>query len=145
MKKPGRFFPSSRLYLHRFCYGRMAQLRDTFSHFWLAIPQLVLHALWQDVWHSPQPPVTALFAISRVFRVMMCFIDVSSYIGFFARGTRKSPDTLHNITRAEALLSTLSGAFRRASRRSRTDFSSCSRELKHHQQRSRTDQNAADN
>ena len=75
MKKPGRFFPSSRLYLQRFCYGRMAQLRDTFSHFWLAIPQLVLHALWQDVWHSPHPPFSRDLTISRVFRVSMCFIS----------------------------------------------------------------------
>ena len=40
-----------------------------FSQAWFAIPQLVLHALWQDVWHSPQPPFFALFAISRVFNV----------------------------------------------------------------------------
>jgi hypothetical protein len=27
-----------------------------FSQAWLAMPQLVLHALWQEVWHSPQLP-----------------------------------------------------------------------------------------
>ena len=32
----------------------------TFSHFWLAIPQLVLQADWQEVWHSPQPPFFGL-------------------------------------------------------------------------------------
>jgi hypothetical protein len=27
-----------------------------FSHCWLATPQEVLQADWQEVWHSPQPP-----------------------------------------------------------------------------------------
>lgn len=27
-----------------------------FSHCWFATPQEVLHADWQEVWHSPQPP-----------------------------------------------------------------------------------------
>ena len=40
-----------------------------FSQGWLAMPQLVLQALWQEVWHSPQPPFWRLLAISRVFRV----------------------------------------------------------------------------
>ena len=31
-----------------------------FSHCWFAMPQLVLQADWQDVWHSPQPPFFAL-------------------------------------------------------------------------------------
>lgn len=31
-----------------------------FSHCWFAMPQLVLQADWQDVWHSPQPPFLAL-------------------------------------------------------------------------------------
>ncbi len=26
------------------------------SQLWLPTVQLVLHADWQDVWHSPQPP-----------------------------------------------------------------------------------------
>ena len=30
-----------------------------FSQAWLAIPQLVLQADWQEVWHSPQPPFLA--------------------------------------------------------------------------------------
>jgi len=44
-------------------------LLSLFSHCWLAIPQLVLHADWQEVWHSPQPPFFALsqrFLVSRV-------------------------------------------------------------------------------
>ena len=32
----------------------------TFSHFWLATVQDVLQADWQEVWHSPQPPLAAL-------------------------------------------------------------------------------------
>ena len=32
----------------------------TFSHFWLATVQEVLQADWQEVWHSPQPPLAAL-------------------------------------------------------------------------------------
>ena len=36
------------------------------SHCWLAMPQLVLHADWQEVWHSPQPP---FFALSQRLRV----------------------------------------------------------------------------
>jgi hypothetical protein len=36
------------------------------SHCWFAMPQDVLQADWQDVWHSPQPPVLALLLRSRV-------------------------------------------------------------------------------
>ena len=46
-----------------------------FSHFWLAMPQLVLQADWQEVWHSPQPPFCALAQRLRVFMVTMCFIQ----------------------------------------------------------------------
>ena len=45
-----------------------------FSHFWLATPQEVLQADWQEVWHSPQPPVAALLFRSRVLMVTICFI-----------------------------------------------------------------------
>lgn len=44
------------------------------SHFWLATPQEVLQADWQEVWHSPQPPFSTLFAKSRVSRVLILFI-----------------------------------------------------------------------
>ena len=37
------------------------------------MPQLVLQALWQLVWHSPQPPSRRLFSMSRVSMVWMCF------------------------------------------------------------------------
>ena len=40
-----------------------------FSHFWLAMPQLVLQADWQEVWHSPQPPFLADSHRLRVFKV----------------------------------------------------------------------------
>jgi len=41
------------------------------SHFWFAMPQLVLQADWQEVWHSPQPPFFALLQRLLVFRVLM--------------------------------------------------------------------------
>ena len=49
-----------------------------FSHCWLAMPQLVLQADWQEVWHSPQPPFLALSQRLRVFRVLICFMVISS-------------------------------------------------------------------
>ena len=42
-----------------------------FSHFWLATPQLVLQADWQEVWHSPQPPFLALSHRFRVSKVLI--------------------------------------------------------------------------
>ena len=51
-------------------------LFSLFSHFWLAIPQLVLQADWQEVWHSPQPPFFALSQRLRVSTVLICFIEV---------------------------------------------------------------------
>ena len=48
------------------------------SHFWFAIPQLVLQADWQDVWHSPQPPFFALSQRLRVLIVLICFIVKAS-------------------------------------------------------------------
>ena len=44
------------------------------SHFWFAIPQLVLQADWQEVWHSPQPPFLALSHRLRVSIVLICSI-----------------------------------------------------------------------
>ena len=44
---------------------------SAFSHFWLATPQLVLQADWQEVWHSPQPPCFALSHRLRVSRVLI--------------------------------------------------------------------------
>ena len=45
-----------------------------FSHCWLATPQLVLQADWQEVWHSPQPPCFALAHRSRVSMVLILSI-----------------------------------------------------------------------
>ena len=50
------------------------------SHFWFAIPQLVLQADWQEVWHSPQPPFFALSQRFLVSRVLMCSIASPSHI-----------------------------------------------------------------
>lgn len=45
-----------------------------FSQVWFPTVQDVLHADWQDVWHSPHPPfLTVLFSVC-VFSVLMCFI-----------------------------------------------------------------------
>ncbi len=49
-----------------------------FSHCWLAIPQEVLQADWQEVWHSPQPPFFALSQRFFVSRVLIRFIFISS-------------------------------------------------------------------
>ena len=45
-----------------------------FSHFWLATPQEVLQADWQEVWHSPQPPfltVSVIFLVSIVLILLI--------------------------------------------------------------------------
>ena len=44
------------------------------SQCWFATLHEVLLADWHDVWHSPQPPLTALSFILRVSNVTMCFI-----------------------------------------------------------------------
>jgi len=55
-------------------YGAFSYLLFLFSHFWLATPQEVLQADWQEVWHSPQPPFLTLFLRSRVVRVRILFM-----------------------------------------------------------------------
>ena len=59
---------------HARSYFLFSSLR---SHFWFATPQDVLHADWQEVWHSPQPPFAALFLRSRVSIVCIRFIEVT--------------------------------------------------------------------
>ena len=54
----------------------------TLSHFWFAIPQLVLQADWQEVWHSPQPPFLALSHRLRVSIVLICSIISPSIYRF---------------------------------------------------------------
>ena len=51
---------------------------SAFSQVWLAIPQLVLQADWQEVWHSPHPPFFADSQRLRVSRVLILFIVISS-------------------------------------------------------------------
>ena len=87
-----------------------------FSQGWLAMPQLVLQALWQEVWHSPQPPLRRLLAISRVFRVWMCFIkqSPSHFIGMLMAAfaatpllirAARNPDKVHLISLAIFIVS----------------------------------------
>ena len=57
---------------------RPAYFLALFSHCWFAIPQLVLQADWQEVWHSPQPPFLALSHRLRVFSVLISSIAYPS-------------------------------------------------------------------
>ena len=41
--------------------------------------QEVLHADWQEVWHSPHPPFAMLVFSVLVVRVLTCFIRKSSF------------------------------------------------------------------
>ena len=45
------------------------------SQTWLPTVQDVLHADWQDAWHSPQPPVLSVFCIVGLLTVLMCFFS----------------------------------------------------------------------
>ena len=45
-----------------------------FSQLWFPTVQDVLQADWQDVWHSPHPPLTIEFFKERVFKDLICFI-----------------------------------------------------------------------
>ena len=53
---------------------RAANKNYLFSQLWLPTVQLVLHADWQDVWHSPQPPFFTVFCNFFVLNVLMCFM-----------------------------------------------------------------------
>lgn len=55
------------------------------SQLWLPTVQEVLHADWQDVWHSPHPPFFTVFCKLFVFKVLMCFMAHSSFIVVDAR------------------------------------------------------------
>ena len=48
-----------------------------FSQVWFPTVQEVLHADWQDVWHSPHPPFLSVFCNFLVFNVFTCFIRIS--------------------------------------------------------------------
>ena len=47
------------------------------SQVWFPTVQEVLHADWQEVWHSPQPPFFTVFCNFLVFNVCTCFIIFS--------------------------------------------------------------------
>jgi hypothetical protein len=49
------------------------------SHFWLAIVQEVLQADWQEVWHSPHPPLAAVIFKLVWLIVLTCFIRTISF------------------------------------------------------------------
>ena len=57
---------------------KQSKMDYLFSHSWFAMPQLVLQADWQEVWHSPHPPFFALSHRLRVSMVSICFIVMSS-------------------------------------------------------------------
>ena len=61
---------------HSVDFKQKYYLLSLFSHCWFAIPQLVLQADWQDVWHSPQPPFFALSQRFLVSNVWICFMIV---------------------------------------------------------------------
>jgi hypothetical protein len=45
-----------------------------FSQRWFAIVQDVLHADWQDAWHSPHALLAAAFRSAALTAILMCFI-----------------------------------------------------------------------
>ena len=69
------------------------------SHCWFAIPQLVLQADWQEVWHSPQPPFFALSQRLRVSIVLMCFMMDTSIkiLRFIISQNRQVVNTFDDI------------------------------------------------
>lgn len=50
-----------------------------FSQLWLPTVQEVLHADWQEVWHSPHPPFFMDSFKVLLFKVFTCFISLASY------------------------------------------------------------------
>jgi len=49
------------------------------AHFWFATVHEVLHADWQDAWHSPQPAPTArLIKDADLLRVFTFFMSIPS-------------------------------------------------------------------
>ena len=76
-------------HMHNFyhaMHARLYQLKSYLcSQLWFPTVQDVLHADWQDVWHSPQPPFFTVFCKLFVFKVLMCFMAHSSFIVVDAR------------------------------------------------------------
>ena len=71
-------------HMHNFyhaMHARLYQLKSYLcSQLWFPTVQDVLHADWQDVWHSPQPPFFMLFFSVLALSVFTCFISMSSFI-----------------------------------------------------------------
>ena len=61
-----------------------------FSQLWFPTVQLVLHADWHDVWHSPQPPLTTVLFIVFCVKVLILFILLASY-SYFLRNIQLPP------------------------------------------------------
>ena len=61
------------------------------SQVWLPTVQDVLHADWQEVWHSPQPPFFTVFCSFVVFKVLMCFIMNSPFTCMLSRNRKPVP------------------------------------------------------
>ena len=54
-------------------YRHRAFFPAYFWQTWLPTVQEVLQADWQEVWHSPQPPVCTVCCREAVLTVIMCF------------------------------------------------------------------------
>ena len=81
---------------HRVCKDYLL----LFSHFGFATPQEVLQADWQEVWHSPQPPVTTLLVRSRVAIVLIrSIVENLSKLQSFAYSSLYTVLSLCMITR----------------------------------------------
>ena len=50
------------------------------SQLWFPTVQEVLHADWQEVWHSPHPPFFTVFCRFFVFNVLICSIVYPPYV-----------------------------------------------------------------
>ena len=70
-------------HMHNFYHAMHARLYQFKSYLcsqlWFPTVQDVLHADWQDVWHSPQPPFLIVFCNLLVFNVFTCFMMLLSF------------------------------------------------------------------
>ena len=70
-------------HMHNFyhaMHARPYQLKSYLcSQLWFPTVQDVLHADWQDVWHSPQPPFLIVLCNLLVFNVFTCFMMLLSF------------------------------------------------------------------
>ncbi len=70
-------------HMHNFyhaMHARPYQLKSYLcSQLWFPTVQDVLHADWQEVWHSPHPPFFTVFCNLLVFNVFTCFMMLLSF------------------------------------------------------------------